>query len=68
MQFTLPASTIEQIELYSQLSDKEPDQILQEALENYFCQTEKELLENNLENENKLTSFSNEEFWDGVDV
>ncbi|HHD74666.1 MAG TPA: hypothetical protein ENL00_02440 [Nitratifractor sp.] len=68
MQFKLPTSTIEQIELYSQLLKKDSNQILQEALESYFAQIEKELLENNLENENKLTSFSNEEFWDGVDI
>lgn len=68
MQFKLPTSTIEQIELYSQLLKKDSNQILQKALESYFAQIEKELLENNLENENKLTSFSNEEFWDGVDI
>jgi hypothetical protein len=68
MEFTLPSSTIEQIELYSQLLKKEPNQIIQEALENYFAQLEKELFENSLENENKLTTFTNDEFWDGLDV
>lgn len=68
MEFILPSSTIEQIELYSQLLKKEPKQIIQEALENYFAQLEKELFENSLENENKLTTFTNDEFWDGLDI
>ncbi len=68
MQFTLPQSTIEQLELYSNILKKEPSQIIKEALEKYFAEVEQAMLEQGMESENRLTTFTNDEFWDGVDI
>ena len=68
MNFTLPSTTIEQIELYSNILKKEPGTIIQEALEAYFVELEKSFVQDSMESENKLTTFSNDEFWEGVDM
>jgi shikimate kinase len=67
MEFKLDASFIEAIENYAKLLNKEPSDIIKEALEDYFVKVEKELLEENFEKESALTSFSSEEFFDGLD-
>ncbi len=68
MNFTLPSITIEQIELYSNILKKEPNVIIHEALEAYFVEVEKSLHQDSMESENRLTTFSNDEFWEGVDL
>jgi len=67
MEFKLDASFIEAIQNYAKLLNKEPSDIIKEALEDYFVKVEKELLEENFEKESALTSFSSEEFFDGLD-
>ncbi len=67
MEFKLDASFIEAIENYAKLLNKEPSDIIKEALEDYFVKVEKELLEESFEKESALTSFSSEEFFDGLD-
>ncbi len=67
MEFRLDASFIEAIENYAKLLNKEPSDIIKEALEDYFVKVEKELLEESFEKESALTSFSSEEFFDGLD-
>ncbi len=68
MQFTLPQSTIEQIELYSNILKRNPSQIIQEALEKYFAEIEQAMLEQGMESEKRLTTFTNDEFWEGLDI
>ncbi len=68
MQFTLPQSTIEQIELYSDILKRNPSQIIQEALEKYFAEIEQAMLEQDMESEKRLTTFTNDEFWEGLDI
>jgi len=67
MEFKLDASFIEAIQNYAKLLNKEPSDIIKEALEDYFVKVEKELLEKSFEKESALTSFSSEEFFDGLD-
>ncbi len=67
MEFKLDASFIEAIENYAKLLNKEPSDILKEALEDYLVKVEKELLEDSFEKESSLTRFSSEEFFDGLD-
>ncbi|MFT7824137.1 MAG: hypothetical protein ABXS92_05180 [Sulfurimonas sp.] len=61
-------STVENLELYSELLDKDVNTMLEEALELYFEAQQKRLLEKNLENENMMTSLDYDEFWDGVEL
>jgi len=68
MEFKLDSKYIESIKEYSELLNKEPSIIIKEALDDYFAKIQKELLENNLEQESALTTFSYDEFWDGVDL
>ncbi len=68
MHFTLPKSIMEQLELYSDILKKEPSQIIQEALEKYFTEVEQAILEQGIESENRLTTFTYDEFWDGIEI
>jgi hypothetical protein len=68
MEFSLTKERVEQLELYSSLLQKDISTMLNEALELYFVEKERELLEKNLENENMLTNLDYDEFWDGVEI
>ena len=68
MQFKLNSTTIERLKLYSQILKTSSDNIIQEALEKYFEEIEQNILEKNIEDEKRLTTFSNDEFWDGLDI
>lgn len=61
-------TTVENLQLYSELLDKDVNTMLEEALELYFEAQQKMLLEKNLENENMMTNLDYDEFWDGVDL
>jgi predicted DNA-binding protein len=67
MEFKLDSKMMETLLSYSELLKKEPSTIIKEALENYFVEVEKELLEKSMEQDNALTSFSYEEFFDGLE-
>jgi hypothetical protein len=68
MEFSLTKERVEQLELYSSLLQKDISTMLNEALELYFVEKERELLEKNLENENMLTNLDYDEFWDGLEI
>ena len=61
-------STVENLELFSELLEKDANTMIEEALEMYFEAQQKMLLEKNLENENMMTNLDYDEFWDGVDL
>ena len=66
--FELSANTIEELQTFSQLLNKDINIILNEALEQYFENEQKKLLEKNLDDENAMTNLDFNEFWDGVDI
>ena len=68
MQFKLKKETIENLEAFSQMLNKSVDQIIEEALEEYFASAQDKLLKNSIEKENAQTNLSYDEFWDGVDI
>jgi hypothetical protein len=68
IKFTLSSETIEQIKEFSVILNKDENQILNDALELYFENEQKKLLEKNLESENAMTNLDYNEFWDGVDI
>ena len=61
-------STVENLELFSELLNKDVNMMLEEALELYFEAQQKMLLEKNLDDENMMTNLDYDEFWDGVDL
>ena len=68
LHFSLHPDTIEELKLFSQLLKKDYDTILNEALQQYFDNARKRMLEKNFENENMETNLDFDEFWDGVDL
>ena len=61
-------STIENLELFSQMLNKDINILLEEALEAYFDNAQKRLMENNIHDENAMTNLDYDEFWDDVDL
>ncbi len=68
MNFKLKQKTIENLKIYSQILNKSINELIEEALDEYFASLEERLLKDNIENENAQTNLSFNEFWDGVDI
>ena len=66
--FTLSSNIINNLENFSELLKKDYNVILNEALEQYFINEEKKLLEKNIDGENAMTNLDFNEFWDDVDI
>ncbi len=66
--FILKPSTIENLQVYAEILDKEMSLLIEEALEGYFSEIQKQLLEKNMADENAMTSLDYEEFWEGVEL
>ncbi len=66
--FTLKKDTIEELNLFCELLKKDYDTILDEALQHYFDEQRKQMIEKNLEDENMQTNLDYDEFWEGVDI
>jgi hypothetical protein len=66
--FTLSSNIINNLENFSELLKKDYNVILNEALEQYFINEEKKLLEKNIDGENAMTNLDFDEFWDDVDI
>ncbi|SFV75746.1 hypothetical protein MNB_SM-3-1280 [hydrothermal vent metagenome] len=56
------------MENFSKILKKDKTTIVNEALEEYFVQEQKKLLEKNMADENSLTNLDFDEFWEGVEV
>lgn len=61
-------STVENLEIFSQMLNKDINTILEEALEQYFDTEQKSLMEKNIHDENAMTNLDYDEFWDGLDI
>ena len=61
-------STVENLELFSQMLKKDVNTMLEEALEQYFNAEQERLMEKNINDENAMTNLDYDEFWDGVDI
>lgn len=68
IEITFKQSTVENLELFSQMLNKDINTILEEALEQYFESEQKKLMEKNMQDENAMTNLDYDEFWDGVDL
>ncbi len=68
IKFALDSETIEQVNTYSELLKKDASTILREALQQYFENAEKGLLEKRLAEENAMTNLDFNEFWDDVEI
>jgi len=67
-EFALTSDNLENLKSFSEILKKDISEIMNEALENYFQEAQKKLLEKNLEDKNAMTNLDFEEFWDDVDI
>ncbi|QSZ42244.1 hypothetical protein GJV85_09040 [Sulfurimonas aquatica] len=68
MKISISAQNIENIELLKELLKTDESSIINQALEEFFANEQKKLLEKDIDDENRLTNLDYDEFWDGVDI
>ena len=68
LKFELSLDMAENLQTYSELLKKDSNTMLNEALEQYFENEQKKLLEKNLDDQNAMTNLDFNEFWDDVDI
>ena len=68
MQITINEYNMQNLEAFSELKKKDISTLINEALEEYFVNEEKKLLEKNLADENAMTNLDFDEFWDDVKI
>jgi hypothetical protein len=65
---TFKQSTIDDLVGFSELLGKEVNIMIEEALEQYFENEQKKLIEKGIEEDASMTNLDYDEFWDGVDI
>lgn len=68
LEFKLDSKTMENLEVYSKLLDKDINTILNEALSLYFQKEEEKLIAQNLEGDSGMTNLDFDEFWEDVEI
>lgn len=68
MQIKINDYNMQNLEAFSELKKKDISELINEALEEYFANEQKKLLEKNLEDENAMTNLDFNEFWDDVEL
>ena len=68
MKIIITDDNLQNLEAFTQILKKDESTIINEALELYFQEEQKKLLEKNLADENAMTNLDYDEFWDGVDI
>jgi len=68
LQFELKQDTVDNLQAFSQILKKDPNRMLEEALEQYFQSEQQKLIEKNQDDENAMTNLDYDEFWDGMDL
>jgi len=68
LSFTLDGETLDKLESFSELLQKEPSLILKEALLLYFSNEERKLAEKSQSDQDAMTNLDFDEFWDDVDI
>jgi len=68
MQIKINDYNMQNLEAFSELKKKDISEIINEALDDYFANEQKKLLEKNLADENAMTNLDFNEFWDDVEL
>ncbi|SFV66548.1 hypothetical protein MNB_SM-5-584 [hydrothermal vent metagenome] len=68
MQIKINDYNMQNLEAFSELKKTDISTIINEALEEYFANEQKKLLEKNLADENAMTNLDFNEFWDDVEI
>jgi tRNA A37 N6-isopentenylltransferase MiaA len=64
----LSSSRFEDLEAFSKILNKDINTILDEALDLYFANEQKKLLEKNIADDNAMTNLDYDEFWSDVEL
>ncbi|HQR73282.1 MAG TPA: hypothetical protein PLH07_01385 [Sulfurovum sp.] len=68
IRITFTQSTIESLQAYSELLNKDINTILHEALEQYFETQQQKLMQKNRQDDSAMTNLDFDEFWGDVDL
>jgi hypothetical protein len=68
MKIELKQTTVDNIEAFSKILNRDTNSILEEALEDFFQKANEDFIEKNQNDENAMTNLDFDEFWDGVDI
>ena len=61
-------STIDDLLGFSEILKKDVNVMIEEALEQYFENEQKKLIEKGIEEDASMTNLDYDEFWDGLDI
>ena len=61
-------STIDDLIGFSKLLNKDVNVIIEEALELYYENEQKKLMEKGIDEDASMTNLDYDEFWDGLDI
>ncbi len=68
MEIVINNYNTENLQTFSEILKKDPNTLVNLALEEFFEREQKKLLEKNLADENAMTNLDYDEFWDGVEL
>lgn len=68
MNISIDADNYENLENFKEILKKDESTMINEALELYFEEQQKLLLEKNLNDENAMTNLSYDEFWGDIEL
>jgi len=68
MQIKINDYNMQNLEAFSELKKTDISTLINDALEEYFANEQKKLLEKNLADENAMTNLDFNEFWDDVEI
>jgi hypothetical protein len=68
MEIRINDYNMQNLQAFSELKNKDISFLINEALEEYFANEQKKLLEKNLADENAMTNLDFDEFWDDVEI
>jgi len=68
MNISIHEDNYENLTNFQEILKKDASEMINEALELYFEEQQKKLLEKNLDDENAMTNLSYDEFWGDVEL
>ncbi|HIP28781.1 MAG TPA: hypothetical protein EYG82_06345 [Sulfurovum sp.] len=64
----LKQDTVDNLLAFSELLHKDVNNMLEEALEQYFESEQQKLINKGIEEDSTMTNLDYDEFWDGLDI
>lgn len=68
IKIVLKQSTVDDLIGFSELLKKDVNEIIEDALKEYFDNVQKKLLKKGIEEDASMTNLDYDEFWDGLDI